>query len=206
MRQRAARVNCDQALYRIGRRFDSSLRTSFHGQASVTLSNDIDSSRPPLRFEFIKHSVLGNDVYALDPDTILGCGNVSNGAGKTRCNPHMGQNIGCEYGRLCECLEDAAVEDSRLTEEEKILFARGETATLPKRFPYHNPFAPSKAGCLVPFYLKARHAIYECNFRCNCGARCKTRVVQHGRQVPLEIFKTKERGWGRFMLPFTSLH
>lgn len=42
-----------------------------------------------------------------------------------------------------------------------------------------------------------RMEIVECNERCSCGPECRNRVVQHGRQVPLEIFKTKEKGWGK---------
>ncbi|KAI8329079.1 hypothetical protein BC941DRAFT_443832 [Chlamydoabsidia padenii] len=47
--------------------------------------------------------------------------------------------------------------------------------------------------------LKAAHqgAIYECNTACKCDATvCINRVVQRGRQMPLEIFKTKRKGWG----------
>jgi hypothetical protein len=40
-------------------------------------------------------------------------------------------------------------------------------------------------------------AIVECNDRCNCGPQCQNRVTQRGRKVPLEIFKTKNKGWGR---------
>ncbi|XP_071960304.1 histone-lysine N-methyltransferase SUV39H2-like [Antedon mediterranea] len=39
--------------------------------------------------------------------------------------------------------------------------------------------------------------VYECNKLCKCGMRCKNRVVQKGRKVPLSIFKTDNgRGWG----------
>lgn len=40
-------------------------------------------------------------------------------------------------------------------------------------------------------------AIYECNSSCKCDPElCPNRVVQRGRQVPLEIFKTARKGWG----------
>ncbi|KAF1807410.1 hypothetical protein FB192DRAFT_1355568 [Mucor lusitanicus] len=39
-------------------------------------------------------------------------------------------------------------------------------------------------------------AIYECNQSCECGARCKNRVVQRGRKIPLQVYKTKGKGWG----------
>ncbi|KAI8137666.1 hypothetical protein BJV82DRAFT_333129, partial [Fennellomyces sp. T-0311] len=38
--------------------------------------------------------------------------------------------------------------------------------------------------------------VYECNDSCACSSSCHNRVVQRGRQVPLEIYKTKHKGWG----------
>lgn len=39
--------------------------------------------------------------------------------------------------------------------------------------------------------------IYECNKLCTCDASCRNRVVQHGRKVPLCIFRTSTGcGWG----------
>lgn len=39
-------------------------------------------------------------------------------------------------------------------------------------------------------------AIYECNQACECGPKCKNRVVQRGRKIPLQVFKTISKGWG----------
>lgn len=38
--------------------------------------------------------------------------------------------------------------------------------------------------------------IYECNSACACAKECQNRIVQRGRTVPLQIFKTKLKGWG----------
>ncbi|KAG8524733.1 Histone-lysine N-methyltransferase SETDB2 [Galemys pyrenaicus] len=39
--------------------------------------------------------------------------------------------------------------------------------------------------------------IYECNFLCKCNRQmCQNRVVQHGPQVRLQVFKTEKKGWG----------
>ncbi|KAG2226778.1 hypothetical protein INT45_005743 [Circinella minor] len=38
--------------------------------------------------------------------------------------------------------------------------------------------------------------IYECNVNCECSWNCRNRVVQRGRQIPLQIYKTKAKGWG----------
>lgn len=83
----------------------------------------------------------------------------------------------------CGCLEDAATN------------ALGQ-----KVFPYSA--GKTNSGCLRDFYLEAktgRHHIYECNSRCNCATSCKNRLVQFGRTIPLEIFKTMNRGWGKWM-------
>ncbi|XP_010587765.1 histone-lysine N-methyltransferase SETDB1 isoform X1 [Loxodonta africana] len=39
--------------------------------------------------------------------------------------------------------------------------------------------------------------VYECNKRCKCDANmCTNRLVQHGLQVRLQLFKTQNKGWG----------
>ncbi|KAM4701707.1 histone-lysine N-methyltransferase SETDB2 isoform 2-T4 [Discoglossus pictus] len=39
--------------------------------------------------------------------------------------------------------------------------------------------------------------LYECNLSCKCDRRmCQNRVVQHGLQNRLQVFKTKKMGWG----------
>ena len=148
---------------------------------------------PELTFSFIDKCKLGEGVYKLDDETVVGCGHERHGV--VYCKPNMGQEIGCEYSRVCDCLEYAPVDGARLTQEQRALYEAGETIGVPKRFPYASPFV-KHAYCLVDFYLTQREMIYECNAKCNCGEDCKTRVVQKGRQVPLEIFKTNKRGWG----------
>lgn len=56
------------------------------------------------------------------------------------------------------------------------------------------PFAYTLAGkvCVTP-----GTPIYECNWKCCCPMDCINRVVQHGRKIPLCIFRTSNnRGWG----------
>ena len=55
------------------------------------------------------------------------------------------------------------------------------------------PFAYTPAGkvCVTP-----GTPIYECNSKCSCPMDCANRVVQHGRKIPLCIFRTVNRGWG----------
>lgn len=55
-------------------------------------------------------------------------------------------------------------------------------------------FAYTKAGKVrVP----PGTPIYECNSKCSCPPDCINKVVQHGRKIPLCIFRTENgRGWG----------
>ena len=133
----------------------------------VKLINDIDDSSPPVSFNFINSSIIGEGVETVDEGFMSGC----------NCRPENGRNCGCEY-RYCSCLT---------------LSAKDEKGN------HHFPYSAStqQRGTLRPFYLNSRHHIYECNKNCNCRDNCKNKVVQHGRQVPLEIFKTVNRGWGK---------
>lgn len=38
--------------------------------------------------------------------------------------------------------------------------------------------------------------IYECNSRCKCSSRCLNKVVQNPIQVKMQLYRTKNRGWG----------
>lgn len=198
MQQRASNTDTRQAAHKIRGAFDLKLQLACKNQPPITVVNNFDTGRPPLKFKFIDRSVPGDGVHLADTGTMIGCGLTRHRGQAHHCRPNMGQHIGCEYGRLCDCLEYAAVDTARLDSDlEKEKYEAGDYAGLPKRFPYHTPLG-NQAGQMVKFYLDSRHPIYECNALCNCGPGCKSRVVQKGRKVPLEIFKTETRGWGKF--------
>lgn len=84
----------------------------------------------------------------------------------------------CHAG-TCSCLEDALDEDE--------LAGSGS--------------AYDEKGCLRDEMLDSRRPIYECHEACACGEDCVNRVVQKGRTLPLDVFKTGDgRGWGEFFL------
>lgn len=58
-----------------------------------------------------------------------------------------------------------------------------------------NGMSYDKNGRLI--WVNNDPAINECNERCSCGIDCPNRVVQRGRKIPLEIFKTEKKGWGK---------
>ena len=182
---------------------EQSVREAFYRKLQkvprLALENKVDNSTPSLNFKFIDQYVLGEDVHRADPGTFEGCDKP--------CRPDMGQHVGCEYPRLCKCLEYATVNEKAFAAEMPKEFeqylrlkAQGkmvDTKGLPKRFPYYKPKEDSRIPQkLQSFYLDSRNPIYECNLNCNCGPVCKSRLVQKSRRVPLTIFKTLNRGWG----------
>lgn len=134
----------------------------------VSVINEIDETSPPLSFKFVNESIIGKDVEKVDEGFMSGCD----------CRAENGRSCGCEY-RTCHCLQQS----------DKDEFGN-----------VHFPYAASQRnrGCLRQVYLDSRNHIYECNGKCNCRANCKNKLVQNGRQVPLEIFKTADRGWGKY--------
>ena len=92
------------------------------------------------------------------------------------CRTRRGPSLECMYPNECECLQDSGNGQDK------------------KRHAYHN--TTSKRGCLVPQFLESRFHIYECNSKCDCSQYCKNRVVQYGRKIKVELFKTRDRGFG----------
>lgn len=55
-----------------------------------------------------------------------------------------------------------------------------------------------RAECLRGSKLESRDPIYECQSACSCSENCSNRVVERGRKIPLNIFRTDDnRGWGK---------
>lgn len=166
------------------------------GIKPVNLVNTRDSSTPLLSFKFVDNYQYGCGIEPPVPEAMEGC---------QSCRSNMGGSCGCEYTKRCECLEFARVDENKLNIQQREQYARAQlkkdtTMGLPKRFPYSKD-----TGYLVTFYLESAFAIFECNDNCGCakvqagevGHACKTRIVQNGRQVGLEIFRTTNRGWGK---------
>ena len=90
------------------------IRAAFHKKLeripNLFLENKIDKSTPSLDFKFIKDYVPGHGVYRADPDTYEGCDRP--------CKPNMGNHVGCEHPRECECLEYAAVNEDVLARDD----------------------------------------------------------------------------------------
>ncbi|KAI1727317.1 SET domain-containing protein [Ditylenchus destructor] len=55
------------------------------------------------------------------------------------------------------------------------------------------PYAPD--GRLPNGFNTRKDWIAECSDKCSCDIKCPTRVVQRGRQIPIVLFRTADRGW-----------
>lgn len=114
----------------------------------------------------------------------------------------------CQYTG-CLCLADLDDQDSGSDEEDDAFriasqlngdaFEAGgvvkkKDRTKRKAYAYHSHGA--KAGLLRSKMLNSKEPLYECHAGCSCSMSCPNRVVERGRTVPLQIFRTLDRGWG----------
>ncbi|KAK0404713.1 hypothetical protein QR680_017593 [Steinernema hermaphroditum] len=96
--------------------------------------------------------------------------------------------------------------------------AKTKLEAIKERFDCDCENCGSKPACcpaknLVPFYYtknglqkrflqtfdRSGNFLIECCAGCACyGRSCSNRVVQRGRQIPLVLFRTRDRGWGLF--------
>ncbi|GMT21210.1 hypothetical protein PFISCL1PPCAC_12507, partial [Pristionchus fissidentatus] len=88
----------------------------------------------------------------------------------------------------CDCRDDCRdwtkCACQRLTHRESV---RGRGYLGPVTKEYINGFLPRKVVS----------GVYECNENCGCSRkRCFNRVVQNGIKVPMQMMKTKDKGWG----------
>lgn len=141
----------------------------------VTLVNHEDNVKLDPNFRFVDDSVLGDGVQPSTDGFRSGCG----------CK----EGEDCQYSG-CECLQDVDAGDSDDDDPDD----EYANQYRPKAYSYHSHGA--KAGLLKSNILVTRNPIYECQSRCACGPDCPNRVVERGRQIPLQIFRTKTRGWG----------
>ncbi len=118
--------------------------------------------------------ILGEGVKAAEDSFHSGC----------TCG---GEGADCQFNG-CECLAD--LEDHSGDEYES-----GSALKPRKAYAYHSQGL--KAGLLRSKLLDSSSPLYECHSGCSCSTACPNRVVERGRTLPLEIFRTRTRGWGK---------
>lgn len=153
---------------KIGCNFCELAKFSTHSDYPVTVTNNVDKATFPEGFHFIEHSILREGVARADAGFRMGC--------------ECGEDGDCEY-RGCYCIQDMEAKKNKLGQPKKA------NAYLSKG---------PKAGCLRKDILDSRLVLYECHDSCACSKDCINRIVEQGRKVPLEIFRTSDgRGWGK---------
>lgn len=198
-----------------------------HGEFPVTIVNETDDKAVlPPNFSFINRSILGPGVTPAQKEFRAGCHCIGTDGCKGAACVCLDQ-VECsddEDQQEAE-LDDEDEESWQWAEQhlKKPAWARsranrdgsrdtsgptaanghhhnangpGSGALLKKLFAYHSHGA--KAGLLRGSYLNSRAPIYECHDECDCiKIICPNRVVEKGRTVPLQIFRTRDqRGWG----------
>ncbi|KAK4125998.1 SET domain-containing protein [Parathielavia appendiculata] len=144
-----------------------------HESIPITIVNDVNDEVINPNFRFIDHSVIADDVPVAEDSFRTGCSCQS--------------DEDCMYN-TCQCLDEMAPDSDEENDDGSASQPRR------KRFAYHS--SGPKAGLLRDRILQSREPIYECHKGCNCSLNCPNRVVERGRTVPLQIFRTKDRGWG----------
>jgi [histone H3]-lysine9 N-trimethyltransferase SUV39H len=128
-------------------------------------------------FRFIENSVLTSGVSPAEQQFRSGCS--------------CADEDDCMYSN-CLCLQEMAPDSDEEEEDEWAAYRQEQPHR--KRFAYHSQGA--KAGLLRSRILHSREPIYECHEGCACSSMCANRVVERGRTLPLQIFRTANRGWG----------
>ncbi|KAL2267084.1 hypothetical protein VTJ83DRAFT_4361 [Remersonia thermophila] len=137
-----------------------------HKTLPITIVNELNGEVLNPNFRFIDHTVIGEGVPVAEESFRTGC--------------NCADDEDCMYG-TCQCLDEMAESDDEVG---------STTAGRRPRIAY------TKAGLLRDRILLSREPIYECHQGCSCSRNCPNRVVERGRTVPLQIFRTHDRGWG----------
>ena len=106
-----------------------------------------------------------------------------------------------EFRSGCECISNSSCKRLGCDCLSDMAMVPGDIHT--KMIVYHSE--GNKKGRLRKNLLSSRDPIYECHAGCACTEDCPNRVVERGRTVPLQIFRTSDnRGWGKLHL-FSTL-
>ncbi|KAI2617655.1 histone H3 methyltransferase DIM-5 [Hypomontagnella submonticulosa] len=146
-----------------------------HTRFPVTIVNTEDGAVLDPEFRFVDNSILGKGVEPTKKEFLTGCECID--------------SEDCQYD-ACNCLQD--IEDDSSEDED----GDGTYGEKPRKRVYAYHTHGVRAGHLRSKILASRHPIYECHESCACGPDCPNRVVERGRQVPLQVFRTGNRGWG----------
>ncbi|KPM44799.1 Histone-lysine N-methyltransferase, H3 lysine-9 specific dim-5 [Neonectria ditissima] len=147
-----------------------------HKTSPITVVNEVDTE--VLKdFRFIDSNVLGHGVEPAEDSFRSGCA----------CT----HDSDCQFTG-CLCLADIE-DDENDSDDDNGMDLDGPRPSR-KAYAYHTH--GSKAGLLRSRLHDSKVPIYECHQGCACTIDCPNRVVERGRTIPLQIFRTTDRGWG----------
>ncbi|KAK7450604.1 hypothetical protein VKT23_012914 [Stygiomarasmius scandens] len=137
------------------------------GAAEITIINDIDGT-PPVDENFIYYE----NARAYNTDNQLpSFARLKRSLPKANC-PSCKKNKSCSQD--CEC-------------DVMLVFHDDDFKNI---HPYDD-------DGFFQFNVPQGGIVMECNPKCPCNKRvCVNSVAQHPRSVPIEVFKTQDRGWG----------
>ncbi|KAJ7875422.1 hypothetical protein B0H13DRAFT_1723188 [Mycena leptocephala] len=142
------------------------------GAAGIEFYNDVDEEEVPpgvgVLFSYVERSYLF-DIGIVEPSPLLGCG----------CN----DMVNCDDSDQCSC--QSALEDRPAYKQVDIF-----SYTLCHIDRVSDLFEQGL------FTFNTESEIVECSNRCGCPRECPNRVAQFPRQIHVQIFKTRKRGWG----------
>ncbi|KAI0421094.1 histone-lysine N-methyltransferase [Xylaria grammica] len=158
-----------------------------HSRYPITIVNNEDDTMIQSNFRFMEESIRADDIEPTRKEFLTGC----------ECK----EDKDCRYDN-CTCLQDVEDEssddgddDSDVESEEDGSFEQWyRKYERKKKYAYYSN--GPKVGHLRSKMLASGNPIYECHESCICSPDCSNRVVERGRQVPLQIFRTGNRGWG----------
>lgn len=131
------------------------------------------------------------------------------GAGVEPAEDSFRSGCSCESDAACQymgclCLADLDDQESSSSgdDDEEAAVVQGANGEKPpgkkkerrKAYAYHTHGV--KRGLLRSKMLNSKEPLYECHAGCSCSKDCPNRVVERGRTIPLQIFRTEDRGWG----------
>ncbi|MCO5580950.1 hypothetical protein L7F22_034824 [Adiantum nelumboides] len=143
----------------------------------IPCTNDVDSDMAPVVNYIIENRYLGRAKIILD--SLLLDNKIRTAPTCKGCNIHNIDDPNVEpsiHANLDDCQRE---NDTRFDWQGQSMLGR---------LPY------DRFGRLQ-FGLETKDII-ECNSQCPCGDDCLNKELQKGIRVPLEVFKTKEQGWG----------
>lgn len=141
--------------------------------------NEVDDEVLPRNFRFINAMIYGQGVHPAEDNFRSGCSCAENGTD-------------CKFND-CQCLADLEYEEDE--DEEEAHQQQGTGGVRRRKVYQYHTYGP-KAGLLRTKLHGTGVPLYECHAGCSCSNSCPNRVVERGRTIPLQIFRTKDRGWG----------